>query len=83
VPLTALTVAGTLAYSTALAPAATLTLANRCLGLGFLAFFVSGEFQGMSPQMRGEEGNWGIEAIVGMLVLAVYLLLPHVAGLGR
>jgi ubiquinone/menaquinone biosynthesis C-methylase UbiE len=83
VPLTALTVAGTLAYSTALAPTTTLTLVNRCLGLGFLAFFVSGEFQGMSPQMRGEEGNWGIEAVVGTLVLAVYLLLPHVAGLGR
>jgi hypothetical protein len=81
VPMVALTLAGTLAYSAALAPAPALTLANRCLGLGFLAFFVSGEFQGMSPLMRGEQGNWGIEAAVGAIVLVVYLALPRVAGL--
>jgi ubiquinone/menaquinone biosynthesis C-methylase UbiE len=81
--LAALTVVGTLAYSVALAPAAALTLANRCLGLGLMAFLISGEFQGMSPQMRGEEGNWGIEAVVGVMVLVLYLALPHVPGLGR
>ncbi len=77
----ALTVVSTLALSMALAPAAPLTLVNRCLGLGFLALFVSVEFQGMSPLMRGEVGHWGTEAVIGATVLAVYLALPHVAGL--
>ncbi len=52
------------------------SLFNWSLGLGFLAFFVGAEFQGMSPQMRGEQANWRIEGLVGVGVLAVY-------GLGR
>jgi SAM-dependent methyltransferase len=79
--LAVLAVAGTLVYSTLWASAPPLTLVNRCLGLGYLAFFVGGEFQGMSPLMRGEQGNWGIEAAAGVVVLLVYLALPHVAGL--
>jgi demethylmenaquinone methyltransferase/2-methoxy-6-polyprenyl-1,4-benzoquinol methylase len=79
--LAVLAVAGTLAYSALWASAPPLTLVNRCLGLGYLAFFVGGEFQGMSPLMRGEQGNWGIEAAAGVVVLAVYLALPHIAGL--
>jgi len=44
---------------------------NRSLGLGFLAYFIAGEFQGMSPLMRGE-ANWDVEAGVGLLTLLVY-----------
>jgi ubiquinone/menaquinone biosynthesis C-methylase UbiE len=44
---------------------------NRCLGLGFLAFFVAGEFQGMSPLMRGE-ANWDVEFAVGFATLVAY-----------
>lgn len=44
---------------------------NRGLGLGFLAYFIAGEFQGMSPLMRGE-ANWDVELIVGLLVLLAY-----------
>jgi ubiquinone/menaquinone biosynthesis C-methylase UbiE len=47
-------------------------LFNWSLGLGFLAFFVGGEFQGMSPLMRGEQANWTIEGLVGLAVLVVY-----------
>jgi hypothetical protein len=42
------------------------------LGLGFLAFFIGGEFQGMSPLMRGEQANWTIEGLVGLGTLAAY-----------
>jgi ubiquinone/menaquinone biosynthesis C-methylase UbiE len=44
---------------------------NRSLGLGFLAYFVAGEFQGMSPLMRGE-ANWDVEFGVGLLTLLAY-----------
>jgi hypothetical protein len=47
------------------------TYINRSLGLGFLAYFVAGEFQGMSPLMRGE-ANWDVEAGVGLLILLGY-----------
>jgi ubiquinone/menaquinone biosynthesis C-methylase UbiE len=44
---------------------------NRSLGLGFLAYFIAGEFQGMSPLMRGE-ANWDVELGVGLLTLLAY-----------
>jgi ubiquinone/menaquinone biosynthesis C-methylase UbiE len=44
---------------------------NRSLGLGLLAYFVAGEFQGMSPLMRGE-ANWDVEFAVGLLTLLAY-----------
>jgi ubiquinone/menaquinone biosynthesis C-methylase UbiE len=44
---------------------------DRSLGLGFLAYFVAGEFQGMSPLMRGE-ANWDVELGVGLLTLLAY-----------
>jgi SAM-dependent methyltransferase len=51
-------------------------LFGRSLGLGFLAFFIGAEFQGMSPLMRGEQANWSVEGLVGLLTLVAY-------GLGR
>ncbi len=75
-----LTIIGTLIYSAAWAPASSPTVINRCLGLGFLAFFVTSEFQGMRPRVRAE-ANWFIEAIVGLAVLAIYLVLPRIAGM--
>ena len=74
-----LTIAGTLIYSAAWSPAPPLTVINRCLGLGSLAFFVTSEFQGMRPRVRAE-ANWHIEAIVGAAALAIYLVLPHISG---
>ena len=47
-------------------------LFNWSLGLGFLAFFIGAEFQGMSPLMRGEQANWTIEGIIGLAVLIAY-----------
>ncbi|MBN1219040.1 MAG: methyltransferase domain-containing protein [Anaerolineae bacterium] len=48
------------------------SLFNWSLGLGFLAFFIGGEFQGMSPLLRGEQANWSIEGLVGLGILAAY-----------
>jgi ubiquinone/menaquinone biosynthesis C-methylase UbiE len=42
------------------------------VGLGFLAWWVGAEFQGMSPLMRGEHGNWRLYAPVGLFVLGLY-----------
>jgi hypothetical protein len=50
------------------------------LGLGFLAFFIGAEFQGMSPQMRGEQANWLIEGAAGFTVLGIYLIGSLVIG---
>ena len=37
-----------------------------------MAFFIGGEYQGMSPQMRGEQSNWNIEGLVGISLLIFY-----------
>ncbi len=49
-----------------------LALFNWSLGLGLLAFLVGGEFQGMSPLMRGEQANWSLMSLAGLATLAVY-----------
>ena len=48
------------------------SLFNWSLGLGFLAFFIGAEFQGMSPLMRGEQANWSIGVPVGLATLVAY-----------
>jgi SAM-dependent methyltransferase len=70
--LTALTLAGLVIWSLGWGHLSVPALLNWSLGLGFLAFFVGAEFQGMSPLMRGEQGNWTIEGLVGLVVLIVY-----------
>jgi hypothetical protein len=50
-------------------------LVSWSLGLGFLAFFVGAEYQGMSPRMRGEQANWTILGAVGVVVLVAYGLI--------
>jgi ubiquinone/menaquinone biosynthesis C-methylase UbiE len=42
------------------------------VGLGFLAWWVGSEFQGMSPLMRGEHGNWRLYVPIGLCVLGLY-----------
>jgi 2-polyprenyl-3-methyl-5-hydroxy-6-metoxy-1,4-benzoquinol methylase len=70
--LAAITLLGLWSWSYSLGHLAAASLLNWSLGLGFLAFFVGAEFQGMSPLMRGEQGNWIIEGRVGLVVLALY-----------
>lgn len=70
--LAALTLAGLWAWSFGWGHLPARSLFNWSLGLGFLGFFIGGEFQGMSPLMRGEQANWTIEGLVGALTLAAY-----------
>jgi ubiquinone/menaquinone biosynthesis C-methylase UbiE len=70
--LTALTLVGLWGWSLGWGHLPSEALLNWSLGLGFLAFFVGAEFQGMSPHMRGEQSNWAIEGSVGLAVVLVY-----------
>ncbi|MFN2151590.1 MAG: hypothetical protein ACK2T5_08345, partial [Anaerolineales bacterium] len=72
ITLTAVTLAGLWIWSFGWGHLASQALLHWSLGLGYLAFFIGGEFQGMSPLMRGEQENWTIEGLVGLGTLAVY-----------
>jgi hypothetical protein len=72
VTLTVLTLLGLWTWSFGWGHLPPVSLFNWSLGLGFLAFFVGGEFQGMSPLMRGEQANWNIEGLVGLGTLLAY-----------
>jgi hypothetical protein len=82
VPLALLAIAGAVAYSLILAPTSSQGLFNRILGVTALSVFVGAELQGMSPLMRGEQANWGWEAFVGLLLGALYWLVPLAVGWG-
>jgi ubiquinone/menaquinone biosynthesis C-methylase UbiE len=69
--LTAATVLGVILWGQLAGDWSLATYVNRSLGLGFVAYFVAGEFQGMSPLMRGE-ANWDVELAVGLLALLAY-----------
>jgi len=51
-----------------------LVLWDRLLGHSFLAFFIGAEYQGMNPTMRGEQVNWGTEAVVGTALFLLHRL---------
>jgi ubiquinone/menaquinone biosynthesis C-methylase UbiE len=72
VTLAGLTLAGLWGWSIGWGHLTAPSLLYWSLGLGYLAFFIGGEFQGMSPLMRGEQANWNIEGLVGVSVLAIY-----------
>ena len=74
IPLSILVLLGLWIWSAAWGGLTMKDLFNWSLGLGFLAFFIGAEFQGMSPLMRGEQANWTIEGIVGLGVLIAYAL---------
>jgi 2-polyprenyl-3-methyl-5-hydroxy-6-metoxy-1,4-benzoquinol methylase len=70
--LALLTLVGLWAWSLGWGQLEPASLFGWSLGLGFLAFFVGAEFQGMSPLMRGEQANWSVEGLVGGATLLVY-----------
>jgi hypothetical protein len=72
VALALLTLIGLWAWSFGWGRLASTSLFNWSLGLGFFAFFIGAEFQGMSPTMRGEQANWTIESLIGLAALVVY-----------
>ena len=72
VSLSALTLIGLWTWSMGWGNLSLTSLFAWSLGLAFLAFFIGAEFQGMSPKMRGEQANWSIEGLVGLVTLALY-----------
>ena len=53
---------------------------NWVLGLTALSVFTAAELQGMSPLMRGEQANWGWEAVIGAVLGLIYWLIPYTLG---
>jgi hypothetical protein len=78
--LAAIGLLGMGAYTLIWDPVAPPELFNRALGISGLAIFVSAEFQGMSPKMRGEQANWIWEAILGVGLGLIYWLVPRFLG---
>jgi ubiquinone/menaquinone biosynthesis C-methylase UbiE len=80
VPLAVLALGGLIAYTLLWDPVPAMSLFRRSLGLVALSVFTAAELQGMSPMMRGEQANWGLEAVIGVILGAIYWLIPFVAG---
>ena len=55
-------------------------LFNWIIALIALSLFTAAELQGMSPLMRGEQANWGWEAAIGVVLVAVYFVTPLIVG---
>ncbi|MEA1978825.1 MAG: corrinoid protein-associated methyltransferase CpaM, partial [Chloroflexota bacterium] len=71
---------GMLVYSTIWDPASIDVLFARAIGITALSVFIAAELQGMSPLMRGEQANWGWEAVIGGLLAITYWLVPNIMG---
>ena len=82
IPLTMITLAGFLVYNAFGNPMPSLQLFHWLVGLTGLSIFTAAEFQGMSPLMRGEEANWSREAVIGLILGAIYWLVPLALGWG-
>jgi hypothetical protein len=80
IPLAIITLAGLCVYTAFWNPMPAQRLFHWMVGLTGLSVFTSAEFQGMSPLMRGEQANWGIEAVIGLALGAIYWLVPLVMG---
>jgi SAM-dependent methyltransferase len=80
IPLILITLAGLLAYRAFSAGMPVLQFFHWAVGLTGLSFFTAAELQGMSPLMRGEQANWGWEAVIGLALFGIYWLVPLAAG---
>ncbi|MEJ2732687.1 MAG: methyltransferase domain-containing protein [Anaerolineae bacterium] len=78
IPLALVALAGLLIHTTLWQPLPAVTLFHWGVGLVGLSVFSGAELQGMSPLMRGEQANWGWEAIIGLVLIAIYWLIPLV-----
>lgn len=82
VPLAGIALAGLYVYSSFFGHLPPRQLFNWTVGLTALAVFTGGELQGMSPLMRGEQANWAREAVIGVVLAAIYWLVPRLVVLG-
>jgi ubiquinone/menaquinone biosynthesis C-methylase UbiE len=80
IPLAVIALAGLFVYTTIWNPLPLPQLFTWMIGLIGLSVFTGGELQGMSPLMRGEQANWGWEALIGVLLILIYWLIPLALG---
>jgi ubiquinone/menaquinone biosynthesis C-methylase UbiE len=80
IPLTIITLAGLFIFSTFWNPLPVQQFFHWMVGLTGLSVFTAAELQGMSPLMRGEQANWGWEAVIGLALGAIYWLIPLAVG---
>jgi ubiquinone/menaquinone biosynthesis C-methylase UbiE len=80
VPLALFALSGMLLYSWAVDSLVAADMFNRVVGMTGLSVFVGGELQGMSPRMRGEQANWGWEALIAVVLGLAYWLIPVFSG---
>ena len=80
VPLALIALLGLGLYLAVVQPLPSQQLFNWTIALIGLSLFTAAELQGMSPLMRGEQANWGWEAAIGALLVAVYFVTPLIAG---
>ncbi len=82
IPLAAIALVGLLIYTGISDPLSTEQYFRWSVGLIGLSVFTAAELQGMSPLMRGEQTNWGSEAVIGLVLGAAYWLIPRFVGWG-
>jgi hypothetical protein len=80
IPLTIIVLLGFLVFTQLNPEMPVKTIFNWSFGLVGLSVFTAAEMQGTSPLMRGEQANWIAEAIIALVLLAIYFLLPVVLG---
>jgi 2-polyprenyl-3-methyl-5-hydroxy-6-metoxy-1,4-benzoquinol methylase len=80
IPLTIISLAGLFAYSVFVNPLPAQQFFHWAVGLTGLSVFSAAELQGMSPLMRGEQANWSYEAIIAIMLGAIYWLVPLATG---
>jgi hypothetical protein len=80
IPLAFIALAGLFIYTSVWHPLPAINLFHWIVGLIGLSVFTGAELQGMSPLMRGEQANWGWEAIIAIGLGAIYWLVPLALG---
>jgi ubiquinone/menaquinone biosynthesis C-methylase UbiE len=80
IPLAFIALSGLVIYTMLWHPLPTVNLFHWTVGLTGLSVFTGAELQGMSPLMRGEQANWGWEALIGLALGAIYWLVPLALG---
>ena len=79
-PLTIIALVGLWIFTYLWSPMQTQMIFHWSIGLTGLSVFTAAELQGMSPLMRGEQANWGWEAVIFIALGAIYWLVPSIVG---
>jgi ubiquinone/menaquinone biosynthesis C-methylase UbiE len=80
IPLAVIALTGLFVYAAIWGPLPRQQFFNWTIGLIGLSVFTAAELQGMSPLMRGEQANWGWEALIGAILGLTYWFVPLALG---